>query len=333
MFIGEAPGADEADQGMPFVGPSGRRLNKALAKHGIKRSECYFTNMCKEYIAGNPDPTPRLIKKWAPEFEYELEQVKRRLIITLGKFSLKAFYPNDLISEVHGLARLHPEHGTVVNMYHPAAGIYNVKTQKMIEEDWRCLESRISCIDTTTTEYRIVTSADDLVLPPSGSLVAFDFETTSIDPMTCDLVGMSYSWKPGSAIYVSCAPGGVETAPTSNSAGHILKSLDLLWDGCKLTAHNAKYEMHILSRFGIQTKNPVDCTLMMSYALGRDKLGLKTLALRELGVHMQPIEDLIGKGKKQITMDQVPVEDVGPYACADADITRRLHLRFQNELS
>ena len=88
--------------------------------------------------------------------------------------------------------------------------------------------------------------------------------------------------------------------------------------------HNAKFDMKVLSRHGIALRGLTHDTMVAAFVLSEEKVGLKDLALSRLGVSMTPIEDLIGKGRKQISMVDVSADKAGPYAAADADMTFRL---------
>ncbi|MDP2728047.1 MAG: DNA polymerase I, partial [Dehalococcoidia bacterium] len=96
--------------------------------------------------------------------------------------------------------------------------------------------------------------------------------------------------------------------------------------------HNAKYDLTVLSRYGLRARNLAFDTMIAAYLLNEKALGLKDLAFRHLGVEMQPITDLIGTGRKQITMAKVPIPAAASYACADADMTGRLKTIFEKDL-
>lgn len=142
-----------------------------------------------------------------------------------------------------------------------------------------------------------------------------DTESTSISAIDAHLVGVSIAFKEGEAYYVP--------------ARLVLSSdkLHQIFAGAtKKTGHNIKYDYLVLKGAGIELGALHFDTMIASYLLnaGTRQHSLDTLAFNELGYQMQPIEDLIGKGKKAITMDQVPLEQVSWYACEDADMTLRL---------
>ncbi|MBU6447513.1 DNA polymerase I [Patescibacteria group bacterium] len=147
---------------------------------------------------------------------------------------------------------------------------------------------------------------------------AFDTETTGLGAIDHDLVGISLSWEKGKAYYVPAAMLKTSEAAKLKQA---LQNPQI-----KKTAHNIKYDYLALKRFGILVSGAYFDTMIASYLLspGSRSHDLDTLAFSEFGYQMQPIEELIGKGKQQITMDRVAAEKISFYACEDADYTWRL---------
>ena len=179
-------------------------------------------------------------------------------------------------------------------------------------------------------DYRTVDSAEGLEalaseLRAAGSF-AFDVETTGRDPMAALLVGLSFSCAGGVAYYV---PVGHDegTQLTVDEALAILKPL-LEDASVGKTAHNANYDMTVLANYGVNVRGMDFDTMVAAHLLGEKSLGLKNLAFTRLNVEMTHIDALIGTGRKQKTMAQVPVEDAAAYAAADADMTQRLRDLF-----
>ena len=179
-------------------------------------------------------------------------------------------------------------------------------------------------------DYRTVDSAEGLEalaseLRAAGSF-AFDVETTGRDPMAALLVGLSFSCAGGVAYYV---PVGHDegTQLTIDEALAILKPL-LEDASVGKTAHNANYDMTVLANYGVNVRGMDFDTMVAAHLLGEKSLGLKNLAFTRLNVEMTHIDALIGTGRKQKTMAQVPVEDAAAYAAADADMTQRLRDLF-----
>jgi DNA polymerase I len=154
--------------------------------------------------------------------------------------------------------------------------------------------------------------------------LAIDTETNQLDAITGVLVGVSLSFKKGEAYYI---PADLVTK--SDDLKKIIVS-----EQARKIGHNIKYDYLSLQNAGIHMQGLHFDTMVASYLLnaGTRQHSLDALAFNELGYQMQPITELIGKGKAQITMDQVPVEKVSWYAAEDADMTWRLHEIFKPEL-
>jgi DNA polymerase-1 len=182
-----------------------------------------------------------------------------------------------------------------------------------------------------TADYQIVDSVEALEAMVAelqkAPAIAFDVESTSTDPMRAELVGIALSGKEGTGYYVPMdhkPESGIPNLPIPV----VVEKLRQLLQDPKLPkyAHNANYDVTVLAEQGMEVA-PVTCDTMIAEWLinpGSRNLGLKNLTWNRLGVEMTPISDLIGSGRKQITMDLVPVEKAAPYACADVDMTLRL---------
>ena len=134
LFIGEAPGWYEDQQGRPFVGPAGAFLNQLLSSIGLSREQVYIANVIKCRPPGNRDPLPAEIQACGKWLDRQIEIIQPRIIITLGRYSLARYFPNESISKVHGKAR---KEGKVVcyPMYHPAAALHQGSLRQIIEAD------------------------------------------------------------------------------------------------------------------------------------------------------------------------------------------------------
>ena len=176
------------------------------------------------------------------------------------------------------------------------------------------------------TDYRTVTNTEQLeemvaeLSTPAG--FAFDTETTGTDPMRSELVGLSFSNSAGKAWYVPVGHNEGEQIDISEALA-VLRPL-FEDEAVPKSAHNANYDLMVLEEVGIHARG-LDFDTMIAAALtGRRAIGLKQLALDFFQVEMTPITDLIGKGRKQITMAETAVEQAADYAAADADMTWRL---------
>lgn len=169
-----------------------------------------------------------------------------------------------------------------------------------------------------------------------AELFAFDTETTSLDYMRAEVVGVSFAIEPAVAAYVPVAHDYMG-APEQLSREYVLAALKpLLEDPDRhKVGQNPKYDMSVLANHGITMRGVAFDTMLESYVL--DSVGTRhdmdSLALKYLGVNTIHFEDIAGTGKAQLTFNQIPVEQAGPYAAEDADITLQLHQRLWPELS
>lgn len=181
-------------------------------------------------------------------------------------------------------------------------------------------------------EYIIVDSSEKfeelLQTLETASRFSFDTETTSTNPHLGELVGMSFAVEPGSAWYI----------PWNGSLGSddILPGiLSVLRDSSKtIIGQNIKYDLLVMRRLGLVTRSPLYDTMIASYILAPSgEHNMDALAEKYLGYKPISIKELIGAGKKRITMDQVPVEKVAEYAAEDADVTLRLEQVLKEKLA
>lgn len=135
MFVGEAPGFHEDQQGRPFVGAAGHLLNELLEKAGLKREQVFITNIVKHRPPGNRDPKPDELAACAPWLDRQTVVIDPLVIVTLGRFSLAHFLPKAKIGEIHGKAEW-VDGRMVVAMYHPAAALHQKSLRGTIESDF-----------------------------------------------------------------------------------------------------------------------------------------------------------------------------------------------------
>jgi len=134
MFIGEAPGFHEDKSGRPFVGAAGRFLEELLASIDLKREDVYIANVIKCRPPGNRDPLPDEIAACQAYLNRQIELIRPRMIVTLGRFSMARYFPGARISSIHGKPR---KIGGVLYypMFHPAAALHQPKYRSFIQED------------------------------------------------------------------------------------------------------------------------------------------------------------------------------------------------------
>lgn len=146
VFIGEAPGKHEDEQGKPFVGAAGKFLNEMLAGIGMKREDIYITNIVKYRPPNNRDPYPEEKKAFLPYLQAQLEVIRPKIVVTLGRHSLSCFLPDLQISKVHGEPKririnFHDGDGqgysiVILPLFHPAAALYNGSMKQTLVDDF-----------------------------------------------------------------------------------------------------------------------------------------------------------------------------------------------------
>ena len=134
MFIGEAPGWNEDQQGRPFVGAAGQFLDELLASINLKRPQVYIANVIKCRPPGNRDPLPTEIANCQHWLDRQIELIVPKIIVTLGRYSMAKFFPGKTISKIHGTAQM--QNGIIYfAMYHPAAALHQGNLRQTIMQD------------------------------------------------------------------------------------------------------------------------------------------------------------------------------------------------------
>ncbi len=138
VFIGEGPGFHEDQQGLPFVGQSGKFLDELLTSIDLRREDVYICNVVKCRPPNNRDPQLEEIAACAPWLEQQLEIIKPRVIVTLGRFSMSRYFKGQAIGRIHGQPK-EIDGVLVVPMYHPAAALHQANLRNTILEDFKKL--------------------------------------------------------------------------------------------------------------------------------------------------------------------------------------------------
>lgn len=163
----------------------------------------------------------------------------------------------------------------------------------------------------------------------AAPLISFDVETTGTDPMQAALVGLGVAWAKGEAAYIPVAHREGKQLPWEA----VRAALAPLFGDARRpkVAHNAKYDAVVCIRHGLEIAGPIHDTMTLAWLVdpASRSLGLKSTAERELGWRMTEISEIIGSGRKQITIDQAPVAQVGAYCGADCDATLQLYHLFE----
>src|SRR3989344_6973036 len=150
MFIGEAPGESEAKTGRPFCGAAGKILDELIESIDLKRADVYITNVVKDRPPNNRDPLPSEIAVYGPFLERQIEIIRPKVIVTLGRFSTRYILEkfglpevSQSISILHGKA-INAKVGfgpcVIVPLYHPAVVLYSANSRKILEKDFEVLK-------------------------------------------------------------------------------------------------------------------------------------------------------------------------------------------------
>lgn len=189
-------------------------------------------------------------------------------------------------------------------------------------------------------EYDVVFQASEfeqwLEKLSSAEMITFDTETTSLDYMAAELVGVSFAVVAGEAAYVPIAHN-YEGAPTQLSLDTVLRGIKPILEdpSIKKIGQNMKYDMSVMGKYGVEIRGLAFDTMLESYVLNSvaSRHNMDDLALKYLGRTTIHFEDIAGKGAKQVTFNQIDLEVAGEYAAEDADITLQLHQTIWPRLS
>ncbi len=149
VLIGEAPGKNEDEQGLPFVGAAGKFLSEMLQQVGLKRDDVYITNIVKYRPPNNRDPLPEEKAAFWPYLVRQLDVIQPQVVVTLGRHSMEYFLPEQKISQIHGQPKrinFGERKLVVVPLYHPAAALYNGSMRNTLIEDFMKLPKIINII-------------------------------------------------------------------------------------------------------------------------------------------------------------------------------------------
>ncbi|MFQ6791004.1 DNA polymerase I [Serratia marcescens] len=208
------------------------------------------------------------------------------------------------------------------------------KTAAVVEAPKALAEAKLSQ-DGYVTILDEATFTDWLTRLKKADVFAFDTETDGLDTLTANLIGLSFAIAPGEAAYLPVAHDYLD-APAQLDRAYVLEALKPLLEDEKVlkVGQNLKFDMSLLARYGIEMRGIAYDTMLESYVL--DSVGgrhdMDSLADRYLGHKTITFEEIAGKGKNQLTFNQIALEQAAPYAAEDADVTLQLHLAMWPQL-
>ena len=292
MFIAESPGKLEDKFGYPFVekAPAGGEFIWLLAGCGWQRGDVYITNMAKCHPPEDRDPTQDEIELCSVWLQQELERVKPRFIVPLGRVATRWFLGDVDMESEHGIPRFDARfNAVIIPAYHPAAGLHQPDLAILVQRDMDVVkgvvEGRIPAYPREDAypepDYREITSSNDLYLQEfmdTDVKSATDTEFARGKPWC-----LSFSIRPGTARVVMGGQGKLIKLVHER-----MNRKDVLTLG-----HNFLYDLPVLRQMGVQVANPAD-TMVMSYLLQDQPQGLKVLAYRHCGMVMRDYMDMVG---------------------------------------
>ena len=229
---------------------------------------------------------------------------------------------------IEDLARLEPDTEKLTEIYKELE--FNAWLQEVPEKKATTtkVNSSYICISSQDLLEKVIKNAS------KAKTIAIDTETTGLDYMDTDLVGISLSYKPGEAYYIPI--NHQDDTVNQLKLNVVLDALKPVLESSKnkIIGQNIKFDRNVLAKYGINISSIKNDTMMMSYVLDASatRHNLDALSSYYLNYKTSTFEDVAGKGVKQITFDQVPIEEATNYAAEDADITLRLYEELNPKL-
>ena len=290
-----------------------------------------------EVLYANLDKVPELPIRGAKSLPAKLEEHREMAFLSYQLATIKTDVPLDI--HVEALHPKAPDREALIRLYR------ELEFKAWLDELLR--EAKASGETVATPEQEAVPEARyEIVLEPArfqawleklrqAELIAFDTETTSLNAQQAQLVGLSFAIEAHEAAYIPVAHSYMGV-PTQLDRDEVLAALKpILEDPVKAkVGQHAKYDMNVLALYGIEMQGLAYDTMLESYVLDSTatRHDMDSLALKYLGHSTIRFEDIAGKGAKQLTFDQIALEQAGPYAAEDADVTLRLHQHLWQKL-
>lgn len=310
LLCGEMPGMQEAAELRPFVGKSGREQERYLGLHGVTSKLWYRTNVVKEYLPGNPDPTPEQLVRWTPVLKAEIDACQPRLIVAVGRFAAQWFLGDDATMDLcHGLPhkpgtfdlsrsdRGGGEGVIILPIYHPAAGLHNNDMRPAIAWDYSQVARYATAVkrghpihvthdEYAGNEHYIDAGGDQvatLLHDERPREIAIDTEFDTAGPWSVQL-----TWEAGEAYVLRCSQRDF-----SLGARGIQAYLDTYKP--EIDYHFALVDAFQCRRMGIETNRcPWWDSGYAAYLLRIETQGLKHLAWRWCRMRMVDYMDVVG---------------------------------------
>jgi len=339
LLVGEAPGYEENKQGVPFVGKSGKVLRQLLKKVGYTKKTSRIANTVLCRPPENREPTKQERLCCLPYFIRTISEMPNlTCIVPLGNTALQTISGSTGISSKRGQILKSKWGPACLPTYHPAYALRNPSALQDIEADISYVKNNLQVQQ--SLDYRVVTTEEDLRTVfeeiKQAKLLAFDVETTGVSFFRDTVIGISFSWAREQGIYIPLFKSKQnELDPLVPFWGPILDDFvrtnlrHILESPVPKAAHNGKFDVLFCKHsLGIEVQNFVFDTMLADHLLSENtRHSLDALSLRyPIRGYKRKIQEALGIGKtdNQIGYEGLPLESIGPYGCADADLTFRL---------
>lgn len=298
LGVGERPGEGEAYEGRPFVGASGQDLNLFLNLNGLHRAGIRLTNLCQDYVEGNPDPTRADIDRWTPELLREIHETNPRYVLSIGAFATRWFLGNVDMDSVHGTPQRSTRPGcedrVVIPCYHPAFGLYDPDAKGLVYHDFK--QAALIIKGKISDEPVRDTSANPSYLEiDDPRRIKVELESRHGEPLAIDTEGvpgaewsLQLSSNPGTGIVVRT--GSKWFRACAAVLARYLGDADPL-----VIIHNTMYDLEMMRGMGVDLRqSKLYDTMVAAYLLRLEPQSLKHLARRHCGMEMMEYREMIG---------------------------------------
>lgn len=335
LIVGERPGYTEAQSGRPFDpnGPSGRDLSLFLSLNGIHRARCYVTNLVKDYHDDNADPTKTDIDRWTPELEREIEEVRPKFILAVGRYATRWFLGDVDMDSVHGTPQRSGRVGecVVVPCFHPAYGLHDPDAKGVVYYDFaqaaKIIKGAISAEPVVDTidhpsywdcddARRLRVELDSAPRP----VIALDTEGFPTQPWSFQI-----STNPGTGIVIRV--GHPMFVAFLQVFAEWLERVNPL-----IIIHNTMYDLAMMRAMGLDISSyRLYDTMVAAYLLRLEPQSLKHLARRHCGMTMMEYREMIGDAadrKREDYLWRVLEQDwpsPEPRLVVENDLTTRIY--------
>jgi DNA polymerase len=318
LLCGEAPGREEMLRGEPFVGRSGEEQEWYLSRHGLSTRGWYKTNVSKDFVEGNPDPTRAQLDHWTPHLIEEIKTVSPKLIVAVGRFAMRWLLGESAtLDACHGLphyggafdpSRAHRANGAIViPVQHPASGFYSGDARALIDWDYAQVAAAVKKIR-AGKEREIQVATDTLAGHEHYLDIGGDDLATYLSIDSPDLLAIDTEGSPDApwSIQVSTAAGTAYVLRRSRpdfASG--ISYLQAITDrGATIVLHNAMWDMEVCRALGLELRRArIFDTMYAAYLLRVEPQGLKPLARRWCGMEMSKFDAVVAQASSARQLD------------------------------